>query len=303
MNIKERYRRFKAWQLHAFDWNYDEHEVHHCVNCDNDFVGNHCPHCSQKAGMGKISWKSVMASTMEVWGMHNRSMLYSLVQLVFRPGYFISDYINGKRQVSFPPVKMLIIMGVISVVVDHIFVIHDATGRLIMGNSPLVKQFFSWLGENPGWGWLSMTCFFLIPTWCIFSYAPQNTKHSLPQGFFIQVFMSLQVLIVDDLADFFTDYFYVLVPMCYFYAYKQLFGYGVWGNLWRVTLMLATSFLFTMLAISITEVVTVGSTATFADEYKTIGLLLCLSVIPMLASMYVSKVLANRKGKKMESSE
>ncbi len=43
--------------------------------------------------------------------MGNRSLLYSLWQLIWRPGYFISDYINGKRQVSFPPVKMLVVMG------------------------------------------------------------------------------------------------------------------------------------------------------------------------------------------------
>jgi len=52
--------------------------------------------------------------------MGNRSLLYSLWQLIWRPGYFISDYINGKRQVSFPPVKMLVLMGVASVLMDKI---------------------------------------------------------------------------------------------------------------------------------------------------------------------------------------
>ena len=127
MDLKGYYRRFKAWQLKAFDYGFDENEHHHCVNCDNDFVGSHCPYCSQKAGLGKISWKSVLQSTAEVWGLHDRSMLYSLWQLVFRPGYFISDYINGKRQVSFPPVKMLVIMGVVSVVVDQLFAAPDLT--------------------------------------------------------------------------------------------------------------------------------------------------------------------------------
>ena len=122
MTLRERYKHFKEWQIHAFDWSFDENERHHCVNCDNDFVGNYCPHCSQKSGLGKVTWKSVLQSTAEVWGMGNRSLLYSLWQLIWRPGYFISDYINGKRQVSFPPVKMLVVMGVISVLVDHLFV-------------------------------------------------------------------------------------------------------------------------------------------------------------------------------------
>ena len=109
------------WQINAFDWSYDERDHHQCVNCGNDFVGNFCPYCSQKAGLTKISWKNVLESTAEVWGMGSRSLPYSLWQLILRPGYFISDYINGKRQVSFPPVKMLTIMGVISLIIDHFF--------------------------------------------------------------------------------------------------------------------------------------------------------------------------------------
>ena len=103
MTLKERYKRFKAWQINPYDWSFDENERHHCENCGYDFTGNFCPHCSQKAGLKKISWKNVLQSTAEVWGMGNRSLLYSLWQLIWRPGYFISDYINGKRKVSFPP--------------------------------------------------------------------------------------------------------------------------------------------------------------------------------------------------------
>ena len=288
MKLKEQYKRFKAWQLHAFDWSFDENVHHRCVNCENDFVGNHCPYCSQKADRGKISWKSVLQGTAEVWGLHNRSLIYSLWQLMFRPGYFISDYINGKRQVSFPPVKMLIIMGVIGVIVDHLFVVPDATKEVtstLDSNSPLVMQFFVWLEANPGWGWLSITCFFLFPTWCLFRYAPRNPKHSLPQGFFIQVFMSIQVLIVDDLADFFSDFFYIMVPLCYMYAYRQLFEYRFWGNLWRTLTMLASGIMLAMLVITITEWLTIGT-----EKPHRIVWWALIAVTPMLAGMLFSKI-------------
>ena len=302
MNIKQQYKRFKTWQLNAFDWSFDEHEHHWCINCENDFVGNHCPHCSQKAGTGKISWKSVIQGAAEVWGFHNRSMVYSLWQLIFRPGYFISDYINGKRQVSFPPVKMLVVMGVISVIVDHLFVVTDVTKDVVGGSSPLVQQFFEWLAENPGWGWLSIVCFFLIPTWCLFRYAPCNARHSLPQGFFIQVFMSLQVLIVDDLADFFTDYFYILVPLCYFYAYRQLFGYRFWGNFWRVFLMLVSGFLSAMMAITIIELLTTGTKKPLLSDLEQIGCYFGLAVGIMLVGMIISKITASRRRDQSPSS-
>ncbi len=55
MTLTERDKRFKAWQLNPFDWSYDENERHHCVNCGYDFAGKFCPHCSQKAGLKKVS--------------------------------------------------------------------------------------------------------------------------------------------------------------------------------------------------------------------------------------------------------
>lgn len=298
MNIKEKYKRFKAWQLNAFDWEYDETEHHQCANCGHDFVGNYCPHCSQKEGLGRITWKRVFQSTAEVWGMHNRSFLYSLWQLIWRPGHLISDYINGRLQVSFPPVKMLVIMGVISVLIDNLFGVVEV--KKVVGDSSLVNQFFAWTKDSPGWGWLIMTCFFIIPTWCIFRYAPRNTKHTLPQGFFITVFMAVMVLIVDDLADFFGDYFYILLPLCYFYSYRQLFGYNFWGNFWRVAITLVSGFLLATLALTIAELLTT-TPKSYADEFKAIGDLIFCSVVPILVGMYISKKTFKRREKKKET--
>ena len=300
MTLKEGYKRFKAWQLDPFDWSIDENERHRCENCGYDFKGKYCPRCSQKAGLSKISWKSVIESTAEVWGLGNRSMLYSLWQLIWRPGYFISDYINGKRQVSFPPLKMLVIMGVISVIVDYVFGIREV--EEVVSDSSLVGQFFDWIKSSPGWGWLVMTGFFIIPTWCLFRYSPRNTKHTLPQGFFITVFMAIQVLIVDDLADFFGDFFYVLLPLCYFYVFKQLFGYGYWGNFWRVVITLGSGLLLAALAMTITELLTTVPKS-YVEEYKAIAQLSYSSVLPVLDGWFISKITFERRVKRKEETQ
>ena len=128
MNLKAAYRRFKQWQIDPFEYKVNGPESHKCHNCGSDFVGNFCPVCSQKKGLGRITWKSVAQSIAEVWGMHNRSLIYSLIQLFLRPGYFISDYISGKRQVSFPPVKMLAIIALLGIVVDTLTGTGDVVG-------------------------------------------------------------------------------------------------------------------------------------------------------------------------------
>jgi hypothetical protein len=69
--------------------------------------------------MGRIGWNSVHQSVMDVWGLGSRSVLSSACQLLLRPGYFVSDYISGKRQVSFPPMKMLFILVVAYFIIGY----------------------------------------------------------------------------------------------------------------------------------------------------------------------------------------
>ena len=115
MNLRERYNRFKEWQRNPLKRSGTpayKGIVYHCCNCDMEFEGNFCPNCEQRAVLGPIGWKSVATGILLLWGMDSRSLSFTLLQLIFRPGYLISDYINGRRQISFPPVKMLFILTV-----------------------------------------------------------------------------------------------------------------------------------------------------------------------------------------------
>ena len=305
MTLKERYKQFKAWQLNPCYWSIDEHKTHHCVNCGRDFVGNYCPCCSQKAGMDKISWKSVMQSTAEVWGMHNRSLLFSLWQLILRPGYFISDYINGKKQISFPPVKMLVLIGVISVIVDHFFRAPVTTGKpavKVQGGSPLLNQFSAWIDSSPGWGTLILAGFFLISTWFLFRYAPRNAKHTLPQGFFVQVLMAILVLIADDLSDLFSKYFSILIPLCYLFSYWQLFGYSFWGNFWRVAVIMFSSFMMAVSVMIIIEMLTINKVY-YDKEYIGLTYFLLLAIVPVALGYFIGKIRYQRRVKKKAAAE
>ena len=242
MDIKAVYRRFKQWQLDPFNYHVTSYESHHCYNCGNDFVGNYCPVCSQKQNMGRITWKSVGQSIVEVWGLHNRSLLYSVVQLFLRPGYFISDYISGKRQVSFPPVKMLAITSLVGIIVDKLTGTADVTGVFnsdfdFEGDKMLyLDNAFEWMNVYPDLMSIIMLSYLIIPNYFIFRFSPRNTRHTLPQGFFIQVFSSVAFLILNMLYDITSmgSIVFVLGILLLYFTYKQLFGYGIWGTLWRL---------------------------------------------------------------------
>ena len=111
--LKRGFERFKRWQRQTPEYLIDRDEEHCCQCCGQRYRGNFCPRCSQKAGRGRITWSSVYNGMLDVWGLGSRSMPLSIWHLLYRPGYFIGNYISGKRQLSFPPVKMLFIIALI----------------------------------------------------------------------------------------------------------------------------------------------------------------------------------------------
>ena len=247
-DIKGKYRQFKQWQLNPVKY-VDCEDVHYCNNCGLMFSGNFCPRCSQKADLGRISWKSVRNGVMDIWGLGTRSLLYSVWQLLMRPGYFISDYISGKRQVSFPPVKMLFIVTVIySLIIYWLFPkvfgiqLHD----IDEGSRQLLSDYYNWYESHFSWAMLGMSVLAIIPTWVMFRYAPRNTRHSLPEGFFIQVLFSVLMVVLNFFLIYlvlvnliaFNIAIVLLTMFYYIVGYMQLFGYGFWGTLWREAFVL-----------------------------------------------------------------
>ena len=232
--MRVKFRRFRAWQENPFCYAMNKEETHRCCNCDCEYVGNFCPQCGQKATMGEVSWSSVRENVMEIWGMGTRSMTYTLWQLLWRPGYLIRDYISGKRQVSFPPVKMLLIVAILCTLIANL--LGDSSEEVQpIERMDAVITFFNWAEKNQGWGFLFCYSTMILPTWVLFHHSPHCTAHKLPQGFFIQVFLSTLALIFVTLAEFFMPIL-ALIPLYIFITYYQLFGYGLWGTLWRIAL-------------------------------------------------------------------
>lgn len=199
---------------------------------------------------------------MDVWGLGSRSLPRSLWQLLVRPGRFISDYINGKWQASFPPVKMLVIVALALYFLGRLIypefwndLFDEGTESTATGAVDYTDVVITWIVSHPEWSFLALFSILIIPTWFVFRYAPHNTRHTLPQGFFIQVFLTIQFYLWlfvfsavfmlfglgTDLAT--TVAFTIILPMMVFIDYKLVFGYRFWGTLWRVIAVILLAFI------------------------------------------------------------
>ena len=269
-SIQDKYRRFRQWQENPFDYQ-DSADRHVCCNCGGEADNNYCPRCGQKAVYGPITWSSVWQGIMDVWGVGTRSLPYSLWQLIWRPGYMIRDYISGKRQVSFPPVKMLVVVALMLVLVNTLLGVDYSNSNTTVNHGSAafnakIDVLFDWMTNHIAWTVLMAFSLFIVPVWFLFRQAPRLPRHTLPQGFYIQVligvqylmFMLMVVLLIvllpslsgNDGSDA-TGFMVTLVlPIMLLVDYKQLFGYGWWGTLWRVLLCGLLSLLICKLLIA-----------------------------------------------------
>ena len=75
----------------------------------------------------------------------------------------------------------------------------------------------------------------ILPTWFIFRFSPRHTRHTLPEGIIIQIYMSTLMLLVSLISEA-IPVLALLIPFYYVVVYRQLFGYGLWGTVWRLLL-------------------------------------------------------------------
>ena len=236
-HIKSAYHRFQSWQKCPVHFENKNTHTTTCACCGTVFSDNYCPRCGQKATTQRITWESVRQGIMMLWGFDARSFPLTLVQLLLRPGYLISDYLAGKRQVAFPPVKGLFIFAVFYLILKNLWQTYFGYQPVYSAESDdFINRFLAWSDNNPAWGELVTGAFLLLPTWLFFRFSPRHSRHTLPEGFFLQVFMSTISLMLSALTIMGPSTFDTFaIPTYYLIAYKQLFGYGWWGTLWRLT--------------------------------------------------------------------
>jgi hypothetical protein len=209
----------------------DETE-HVCNNCGHKFEGNYCPVCSQSARDARITWMTIWQGIGQLWGIDSRSGLYTLWQLLWRPGYLVRDFISGKRQVSYPPVKLLIILAAVVALVQYFF--PGPPPELAHTGFTHVDAAFNWMNNHQHLRELLTGCAFILPTWYLFRNAPRYPNHTIPEGFFLQVYIAILSYVISSLIPEPQIIPTILTSIYCYAAYKQLFGYGSWQTLWRL---------------------------------------------------------------------
>lgn len=85
----------------------------HCLNCDQDYEGAYCPHCGQSHATHRITWGNFWRNfVMNGIGLQG-TLPHTIIELFYRPGFLIRDYLAGKRQHYTNPFRMLLLTAAI----------------------------------------------------------------------------------------------------------------------------------------------------------------------------------------------
>ena len=118
-NLKEKIQQFRAWRERPREVAPMSTEEHECLNCQEHYTGNYCPRCGQAANTDRFSMKVAAENFAEAYGMGERGMFRTILDLILRPGYLILDYLRGMRMSYYAPFKMFFLLFAISTLVTH----------------------------------------------------------------------------------------------------------------------------------------------------------------------------------------
>lgn len=103
------------------------HDATSCINCGRavDVPGQKfCPQCGQPTPAHRIDWH-FLGHELEHSVLHmDRGILYSLKQLMLRPGTLLRDYIDGRRGNQVKPLLMIMVMAAVVVLLNRVALGH-----------------------------------------------------------------------------------------------------------------------------------------------------------------------------------
>ncbi|KRD10580.1 hypothetical protein ASE21_12870 [Flavobacterium sp. Root901] len=122
-----------------------------CKNCRQIYTGNYCSNCGQSTETNKINvhflWHDIQHGLLHF----DKGILYSVGQLLTRPGHSIREFIEGKRVRHFKPLSLVVVLATLYGFMYHYFHIdlypynNDGTGIDYYEFNEWTSTHFSWI--------------------------------------------------------------------------------------------------------------------------------------------------------------
>lgn len=185
-----------------------------CLNCGTSYHGNYCPNCGQKSKTGRLTFGFALSNLTDILFNTERGFLHTCLDLLYRPGHMIRDYVSGHRVEYTRPIQLLFILTTIYVVLhylfDHSFAsLFDVSAWLDnaisaesqhpTGKKQMLLQIVADFFQNRAYVALFTAVLMVLPSWFVFRRVNESCPVTIAEMFFILIYISSQQLLFSIL--------------------------------------------------------------------------------------------------------
>ncbi len=132
-----------------------------CKNCKAEVSLNYCPNCGSPAELTRIDGTYVMKEIGRVLNF-DRGILFTIRELVVRPGKTIRDFILEDRNRLVKPIVFLLVCSLFYSLIQQIFRFEDGYVGYSLEKDSTVAIIFKWVSGNYGYSNIIMGIFIAI---------------------------------------------------------------------------------------------------------------------------------------------
>lgn len=132
-----------------------------CTNCSTELNTKFCPNCGQPAQLKRIDGHYIMHEIEHV--LHfERGILYTIRELLTRPGQNIRNYLSENRSRLIKPIIFIILTSLIYTLISHFFHIEEELITVHDIGASYVGKMIAWMQNNYGYTSI-LTAAFIAP--------------------------------------------------------------------------------------------------------------------------------------------
>ncbi|MFY0602684.1 MAG: DUF3667 domain-containing protein [Flavobacteriaceae bacterium] len=209
-----------------------------CKNCGEKVERQFCGHCGQKSNIDRINLSNFLNEVSESVFQINRGLLFTLKELLVRPGDSIRDFINGKRKKHFKPIAYVLTFSTLYFLISSLAGENTWMNDLIsgfsnassdIGSTMEIPPVLTWLGKNFAYATLLLIPIFSLASYVSFlglgtnylEHIVINSYITGQQAIFYSVFIIIKLFFDSKILEAIP----VLFSVSYaFWAYWQFFS-------------------------------------------------------------------------------
>lgn len=144
-----------------------QEKIEYCKKCEKELIDNYCSNCGNPKELKRIDKKYIISEISSVLNF-DKGILYTIKELLIRPGITIRKFILEDRNRLVKPVIFIIISSLIYTVLRQVLNFEDDYIYVENSNPSSSMTIFKWIQNNYGYGNLIMGVFIAFWTKVLF---------------------------------------------------------------------------------------------------------------------------------------